>query len=164
MKTVLCIVIGCIICSAQTQPPQKPNKEMSAFLKQLADTRKTIADGYVQWTEAAKTGNIDALAGMYANDATVLPDEKDAVSGKDAIRAFYGDWLAQRGKLIELKFENINSVQQNDLLIDCTKFSGVFIKEGKEIAFKGNRLVVWKREFQGPWKIVRDTWNKSLVP
>ncbi|HET9410108.1 MAG TPA: DUF4440 domain-containing protein [Candidatus Sulfotelmatobacter sp.] len=134
---------------------------MSAFLRQLADTRKTIADGYVRWAEAAKAGNADALADLYTNDAAILPDEKDAVSGKDAIRAFYGDWLAQRGKLVDQKFENINSVQEGDLLIDSIKFSGVLNKDGKEVAFKGKRLVVWKREFQGPWKILRDTWNKS---
>jgi ketosteroid isomerase-like protein len=136
---------------------------MPAFLRQLADTRKTVADGYVRWAEAAKAGNVDALVDMYTNDATILPDEKEAVSGKDAIRTFYRDWLAQRGKLVDQKFENINSVQEGDLLIDSTKFSGMLNRNGKEVAFEGKRLVVWKREFQGPWKILRDTWNKSSV-
>ena len=35
------------------------------------------------------------------------------------------------------------------------------MRDGKEVPFKGKRLVVWKREFQGPWKILRDTRNKS---
>jgi len=135
---------------------------MSSFLRQLGDTRKTIADEYVQWTEAVKAGNVDALVGMYTNDATVLPEEQEAVSGKEAIRAFYANWLS-RGKLIDQKFENINSMQEGDLLIDSTKFSGALSKDGKEVAFKGKRLVVWKKEFQGSWKILRDTWNKSSV-
>ena len=162
MKSVLCAAIVCIISLVQAQTQQDTkNKEMPAFLRQLADTRKTIAEAYVQWSQAAKTGNVDALAGMYANDATILPDEREAVSGKDAIRAFYGDWLTQRGKLLEEKFENINSFQEGDLLIDSTKYSGILLKDGKEVRFSGKRLVVWQRQFQGPWKIVRDTWNKS---
>jgi len=162
VKSVLCAAIVCIISLVQAQTQQDTkNKEMPAFLRQLADTRKTIADAYVQWSEAAKTGSVDALAGMYANDATILPDEREAVCGKDAIRAFYGDWLTQRGKLLEEKFENINSFQEGDLLIDSTTYSGILLKDGKEVRFSGKRLVVWQRQFQGPWKIVRDTWNKS---
>jgi uncharacterized protein (TIGR02246 family) len=134
---------------------------MSAFLQQLGDTRKTIADGYVRWTDAAKSGNVDALVSMYTNDAMILPDGKEAVSGKDAIRTFFTEWLAQKGKIVDQTFENINSLQEGGLLIDSTRFSGVLSKDGKDIPFSGKRLVVWKREFQGPWKILRDTWNKS---
>ncbi len=147
--------------AAQTPQDAKSNNDMSAFLRQLADTRKTIADDYVRWTEAAKAKSVDAIVSMYTDDAIVLPEDKDAASGKTAVRAFYADWFAQQDKLVEQKFENVNSVQEGDLLIDSTKYSGVLIRDGKEVAFRGKRLVVWKHEFQGPWKILRDTWNKS---
>jgi uncharacterized protein (TIGR02246 family) len=148
------------VIHAQTNQDAK-NKDVPAFLKQLADTRKTIADSYARWTEAVKAKNADAIVSMYADDATVLPEEKDAVSGKSAIRAFYIDWFAGRVKLVDQKFESINSVQEGDLLIDSTKYSGVLVKDGKEIPITGKRLVVWKREFQA-WKILRDTWNNSV--
>lgn len=164
MRSVLCAAVICAasLVQAQTQQNTK-NKEMPAFLKQLADTRKTIADGYVRWVEAVRAGNVDALKDMYTKDASILPDEEESVSGTDAIRAFYEDWLGQRGKLVDQKFENINSVQEGNLLIDSTKFSGVLNKDGKEVAFEGKRLVVWQRQFQVSWKILRDTWNKSSV-
>jgi ketosteroid isomerase-like protein len=156
----LAIVGAACFAGAQTSQDVK-NKEVPAFLRQLADTRKAIADGYVHWTEAAKGKNLDAVLSMYTDDAIILPDEKEAVSGKNAVRAFYADWFAQQDKLKEQKFENINSVQEGDFLIDTTNYSGILIRDGKEVPFKGKRLVVWKREFQGPWKILRDTWNKS---
>jgi uncharacterized protein (TIGR02246 family) len=162
MKFGVWLAIFGTACLAGAQSAQDvKNKEVPAFLRQLADTRKTIADGYFSWTEAVKAKNVDALTSMYADDAMVLPDEGEAVSGKDAIRAFYSEWCSQKDKLVEQKFENINSVQQGDLLIDSTKYSGVLIRDGKEVPFKGKRLVVWKRQFQGPWKILRDSWNKS---
>ena len=110
-----------------------------------------------------KSKNVDAIVSMYADDATILPDEKDAVSGKDTIRKFYNDWLSGQAKVTDQKFEDINSVQEGDLLIDSTKFSGTLVRDGKEITFTGKRLVIWKHQFQGPWKILRDTWNKSVV-
>jgi ketosteroid isomerase-like protein len=165
LRTLAKVVLGaatlCIsVVHSQTDAATK-SKEVPEFLHQLTATRNLIAEAYVHWTEAAKAKNVDAAVAMYTDDATVLPDEKDAVSGKDAIRSFYGGWFAQNDKLVEQKFENINSVQTGDMLIDSTSYSGILIRDGKEIAFKGKRLVVWKRDFQGPWKILRDTWNKS---
>ena len=156
----LAVLVTACTRAAQTSQDVK-NKRMPAFLRQLADTRKTIADGYVHWTDALKAKDLNAVVALYADDATVLPDEKDAVSGKEGIRAFYSDWFSKTDKLIEQKFENINSVQEGDLLIDSTKYSGIVMRDGKEIRLKGNRPVVWKRDFQGPWKILRNMWNRS---
>ena len=158
----LAIISGACVAGAQTSQDVK-NKDVPPFLRQLADTRKTIADGYVRWTEAARTKNVDAIVSMYTDDATVLPEEKEVATGKNAVRAFYGEWFKQQDKLIDQKFENINSVQEGDLLIDSTRYSGILMRDGKEIPFSGKRLVVWKREFQGPWKILRDAWNKSAA-
>jgi uncharacterized protein (TIGR02246 family) len=154
-------MVGAIcLAGAQTSQDVK-EKEVPAFLRQLADTRKAIADDYVHWVEAAKTKNVDAIVDMYTDDATVLPEEKEAATGKSAIRALYTDWFAQPDKLEGQKFENINSVQEGDLLIDSTRYSGTLLKDGKEVAFRGKRLVIWKRQFHGPWKILSDTWNRS---
>jgi uncharacterized protein (TIGR02246 family) len=162
VKFSLIVTLLGIVSVAGAQSSQDvKNKDVPAFLRQLGDTRKTIADGYVRWTEALKAKNLDAVVGLYADDATLLPDEKDAVSGKDALRAFYEGWLSRGDKLIEQKFENINSVQESDLLIDSTRYSGTFLKDGKEVPVKGKRLVVWRRDLKGQWKILRDTWNKS---
>jgi len=162
VRSFLCVLIAFVTSLAQAQTQQdNKNKEMPAFLKQLADTRKTIADGYVHWTESVKAKDIDAIVDLYANDATILPDRRESVSGKGAIRDFYKGWFAEGDKLIEQKFENINSVEEGDLLIDSTKFSGTLVRDGKEVSFRGKRLTVWKRELKGPWKILRDTWNES---
>ena len=164
MKRILWVAALGIVSAVHAQTTQDvKNRDVPAFLKQLAETRKTIADTYVRWTEAVKAKNVDMLVGIYTDDATVLPEENDPVSGKSAIRAFYSDWCAGRDKLMDQKFENINSVQEGDLLIDSTKYSGVLVRDGKETPVNGKRLVVWKREFQGPWKILRDAWNKSAA-
>ena len=162
MKFVLWVTTLAIVSVAHAQTAQEgKSKDVPEFLRQLASTRKTIADGYVRWTEATKVKDVDAVVSLYTDDATILPEEGEPVSGKDAVRAFYREWYAKKDKLVEQKSENINSVQTGDLLIDSTTYSGVLIMDGKEMVFRGKRLVIWKREFQGPWKILRDTWNKS---
>lgn len=162
MRVILWLATLGIVFAAHAQTNRDAkSKDVPEFLRQLASTRTAIADLYVRWTEATKVKDVDAVVSLYTDDATILPDEGEAVSGKDAVRAFYRGWYAKKDKLAEQKFENINSVQTGDLLIDSTKYSGVMIRDGKEVVFRGKRLVIWKREFQGPWKILRDTWNKS---
>jgi ketosteroid isomerase-like protein len=161
VKRIWCTAILGFSLALHAQTTQKPNNDMGRFLQQISDTRKTIADSYVRWAEAVKSKNVGAIVSMYADDATILPDEKEAVSGKDAIRKFYEDWLAGQGTLTDETFKNINSVQEGSLLIDSTTYSGTLVKDGKEARFTGKRMVVWKREVQGPWKILRDIWNRS---
>jgi uncharacterized protein (TIGR02246 family) len=155
------VVLGIVSAAVAQTSEDVKNKEVPAFLRQLADTRNTIAAGYVQWTDALKAKNLDAVVALYADDATLLPDEREEASGKAAVRAFYSDWFAQNDKVMEQKFQDINSVQEGDLLIDSTKYSGVLVRDGKEVPLRGKRLVVWKRDLQGRWKILRDTWNRS---
>ena len=162
MRFVLCVVALGLLSMARAQTTQDAkNKDVPEFLRQLGDTRKTIADGYLRWTEAVKAKDVDALVGLYTDDATVLPEEGEPVSGKYAVRAFYRDWVAKNDKLMDEKFENINLWQTGNLIVDSTTYSGNLIKDGKEVPFRGKRLVVWTREFKGPWRILRDTWNKS---
>jgi uncharacterized protein (TIGR02246 family) len=162
VRFVLCVVALGLLSMARAQTTQDAkNKDVPEFLRQLGDTRKTIADGYLRWTEAVKAKDVDALVGLYTDDATVLPEEGEPVSGKYAVRAFYRDWVAKNDKLMDEKFENINLWQTGNLIVDSTTYSGNLIKDGKEVPFRGKRLVVWTREFKGPWRILRDTWNKS---
>ena len=162
MKFVLWVVALGMFSVARGQTTQDvKNKNVPEFLRQLADTRKTIADGYVRWAEAVKAKDVDALVGLYTDDAMVLPEEGEPVSGKTAVGSFYGAWVAKSDKLLEEKFEDINLSQTGNLIVDCTKYSGTLIKDGKEVPFRGKRLVVWTREFKGPWRILRDTWNMS---
>jgi len=46
------------------------------------------------WIAAVKAGNVDALAALYAADATLYPAGTDEVKGAAAIRRFYEQWLS----------------------------------------------------------------------
>ena len=161
-------VIGALLstlwaANAQTAGDVK-NKELPAFVRQLADTRKSIAEGYVRWTDALKAKNLDAIMALYTDDATVLPEEEEVVSGKQAVRGFYANWFGRNDKLMDEKFEEINFMQEGDLLVECARFSGIVVKDGKEFPLRGKRLTVWQHDMQWRWRMVRDTWNTHPAP
>ena len=90
MKFVLWVAMLGIVCVAYAQTAHDvKKKDVPEFLRQLADDRKTIADGYVHWTEGAKAKNVDAILNMYTDDATVLPEEKEAASEGMRLRVLH---------------------------------------------------------------------------
>jgi hypothetical protein len=83
------------VVHAQTAQDVK-NKDVPEFLRQLASTRKTIADGYVRWTEAAKVKDVDAVVSLYTDDATILPDEGEPYLGRMRSARFTGPGMRKR--------------------------------------------------------------------
>ena len=99
----LFVLVGIPLAEAQSAPSEK--SDLAVFIGQLTSTRKAIADGYVRWTDATKAKDVEAVVSLYADDALVLPEGGDTVSGKGAIRGFYKGWYAGKDKLIKEQFE-----------------------------------------------------------
>ena len=54
-----------------------------------ADIRTVIADNNQRWNDAFNSGNADAVAALYTQDATVLPHTHDVITGAEYIRSFW---------------------------------------------------------------------------
>src|SRR6266568_6755834 len=163
MKTLLRMIVVIVVASllrAQTSSGSK--EDLKRFVQQLSAVRKAIADGYLKWIDATKAKDVEAAVALYADDAVMLPDNANTVSGKEAIRAFYRQWYGGKGKLIRERFDDTGLFMNSpDLAIETADFSGVMSLDEKETQFRGKNLVVWKRLGDGSWKIFRDIWNSS---
>ena len=137
------------------------NESLAGLVQHLATTRKALAEGYLRWIDATKAKDVDAVLKLYTDDAVVLPDGAEIATGKDAIRQFYQKWYAGLDKLEQQQFTEKDLALSGDLAIQTAEYSGVVNAAGKEVAFKGKNLVIWKRQSDGSWKIFRDIWNGS---
>jgi uncharacterized protein (TIGR02246 family) len=118
--------------------------------------RTEIAACNRRFVAAFGRGDAAALANLYTADAQLLPPHSDAVTGPDAIRAF---WQA----VIDLglqgaSLETVELEGDGDSAIEIGKFT-LRAAEG-QIADTGKYLVVWKIE-DGAWRLHRDIWNSS---
>jgi len=146
----------------RAQTPSGSKEDLKRFVQQLSSVRKDIADGYLKWIDATKAKDVEAAVALYADDAVMLPDKGNTVSGKEAIRAFYRQWYGGKDKLIRQRFDDTGLFMNGpDLAIETADFSGVMNLDEKETQFRGKNLIVWKRLGDGSWKIFRDIWNSS---
>jgi ketosteroid isomerase-like protein len=124
-----------------------------------AAIRKADAD----WAKAAQSGQVDAWVAFYAEDALVLPPNETMVSNKNDARKPVGELLALPGLSITWHPTRIEVARSGDVayLIGAYElsFNGV---NGSPVTDRGKLVEVWKKQSDGSWKCIVDTWNSDL--
>jgi uncharacterized protein (TIGR02246 family) len=162
MKTLALMTVMLASPLVCAQNPSDSKEDLKRFVAQVSSARNAIADGYLKWIDATKAQDVEAVVALYTDDAVMLPNHADTASGEEAIRAFYRQWYGGKDKLIRENFVDTGLLMNSpDLAIEMADFSGSTSLDGKETEFRGKNLIVWKRQSDGSWKILRDLWNSS---
>jgi uncharacterized protein (TIGR02246 family) len=124
------------------------------------DVREAIDQTNARMVEAFKAGDAAAIAGMYTEDAKMLPPDATEVAGRDAIQQFWQGWLDDGLKNLTLEASDVEA--DGDLAYEVGKFSiqAPAANDAMTTA-TGNYLVVWKRSSGGDWQLHVDTWNDA---
>ncbi len=107
-----------------------------------------------QFSAAANRGDADAIASMYAPDATVLPPDNSVVTGA-GIRALFAGMATQVTNL------KLTATDVRRLSKDYIREIGVstFTTKGeKPVNVTTSYVVVW-REVDGAWKLWTDIFH-----
>ena len=158
------ILVAGFVAATLSCGPQPLSKQelMKVVEQQVASDRKAIADGYLHWIDATQAKDVNAVLVLYTDDAVVLPDHENMITGRAAIRGFYERWYSSKGKLVKQQFEETSIFMGGaDVAIETADYSGTMNVGGKDVLFKGKNMVVWKKDAEGSWKIFRDIWNSS---
>jgi ketosteroid isomerase-like protein len=131
--------------------------DSAAFEKQAKeDVRRFIP--------AFNTGDIDTLIAMYAQDAEVMAPGNPRATGHDAIRAVLAkESAAMQGAGISLELNDDDKAAASG---DLGYHSGSFVVKDAAGAVidSGNYLGVLRRQDDGKWLLIRDTWNSDRPP
>ncbi len=109
-----------------------------------------------RWEEAFNSGDADAVAALYAEDARVLPPNAELGQGRDVARAAFGEMIASG---IKAQLETIEAVVAGDL----GHRVGTYSLHGPDGAVldRGKYIETW-RQIDGAWQIENDIWNSDL--
>ena len=130
-----------------------------------ADTAKDVAALQAadqNWAKAYNSGNADAVASLYDEQAVLLPPGAPGVNGRAAIKAFFAKDTAESqkaGVIFTLGPKPAGGVSG-----DMGWQSGTYAvkdKSGKAVETGKYLSVSMKKD--GKWLYVRDTWNADGV-
>jgi uncharacterized protein (TIGR02246 family) len=124
------------------------------------DVRAAIEQTNARVMEAFKAGDAAAIAGVYSEDAKMLPPDATEVAGRDAIQKVWQSWIDDGLK--DLTLEAVEVEADGDLAYEIGKFSMQVPAENDAMTTSaGNYLMVWKRAAGGVWQQHVDTWNDA---
>jgi uncharacterized protein (TIGR02246 family) len=121
--------------------------------------RPAIEAASRRWKSALDARDADAAAGLYHDDAVLLPPGGDAIEGAAAIRGFIEAYLEILIAKDELR--TTEAAALGDGAFEIGTYHGTHRIEGRTIPDRGKYLRIWKQDADGSWKIHREMFNDS---
>lgn len=118
--------------------------------------RDGILETNQRFIASLAAGDDASLAGLYTEDAQILPPNGDIVSDTDNITAFWRSALDMG--ISGASLETVEVDNEGDTAIEVGRYT-LTAADGS-VADEGKYLVVWKR-VEDHWFIHRDIWNTS---
>lgn len=130
----------------------------------VAAVRQAIEAADARFSAAVLKGDSATLATFYADDAILMPANMTAVQGHDAIaKALNGLIASMRPSTFTLRTQDV--IAAGDYAIETGSFE--MTSEPARKGAKPNHdvekyVVVWKKQADGSYKIIRDIANTDL--
>jgi uncharacterized protein (TIGR02246 family) len=102
--------------------------------------------------------NADAVAALYASDATVMLPFEAPMSGSDAIKAGIAETLADPAFKLDFSNQKTDVAGSGDLAYTRGAFTVTYTNSQtkKPETLKGGYVTVFRKQADGSWKVVED--------
>ena len=122
--------------------------------------QETIAKLRNEWVTAFNSADIDAIAGIFAQDAVSMPPNEPALVGKEASLNWIKQGFSTAGSKIgvtprELEVSSDWAIDRFDWTMDTIPLGG-----GQTTHDNGKCVWVWRSD-AGSWKVARSIWNSD---
>jgi len=135
----------------------------AALAKQQAEDEATIRRLDAAWVKAAASKDPDAWVAFYAGNATVLPPNAKTMTDKAAIRKSIADLLSLPNLQLSWEPTKVEVAKSGDLAYLYGAYSMTMTdQQGKPVTDFGKNVEIWKRQSDGSWRCIVDTWNSDL--
>jgi uncharacterized protein (TIGR02246 family) len=118
------------------------------------------------FAKAASASDAAALTAFYASDAVLMPPGSPALKGSEAIGKFWSTMTSSVTGPFELKTMAVDG--RGDLGFSTGEYTATFTprKAGAKPmpAEHGKYLGIMKKQPDGSWKLIYDTWNTNGEP
>jgi len=151
---VVVIMLGMAAgCGYQAPAPATPAVDLAA-------EEKAIRTAAAEWGAAIKARDLEKTLSFYAAEATILPPSMMRASTPEQRRKTWEAFYKDPAELASIETTDITLSHHGDLAYETGQFTqSVKDKKGKTSTVVGKYLVVWKKQADGKWKAVVDTWN-----
>jgi ketosteroid isomerase-like protein len=152
MEKRLILTLGIVMCLVLSVGCQGPAGLLEA-------DRAAIRQADENFVKLRNARDSKGLAALYAEDAILLPPNRAAVQGRAAIQA----WLEASPPVSNFQLKLLEIEGRGDLAYDRGTYSMTVNPAGAApIEERGKSILLWRKQADGSWKILRKIWNSDL--
>ena len=123
-----------------------------------------IRDLDTQWSKTAAANDLEGTLSFYSEDAILLPPNTPMAADRQAIRESWAELLGA-GASLSWQPTKAEVSRSGDLAYVAGTYTSSFKDpQGKPATENGKYVEVWKKQSDGKWKVVVDTYNSDLLP
>lgn len=132
-------------------------------LSKQAQAVQAIKKLSLAWSKSSSKFNLETWMSYYSEDAVVLAPNEQVADTPAKIRKGLGQLAEMPGLQISWTVEKVSASSSGDLGYCWGKYKLSFkTAEGGTISDAGKTTEIWRKQKNGSWKCVLDTWNTSL--
>ena len=158
-------LVGLAACTTQQARRTDTTSPATATLAgapatDAAAVRQAIEAQNSRFSAAAAKADTATIAGLYTDDAIVMGPNGPALHGHDAIAKGFASMSAM--KLTGLKLQTQDVIVAGDYAIETGAYDLTAAPpKAKPVHDVGKYIVVWKKQTDGSYKLLRDIYNSD---
>ncbi len=116
-----------------------------------------------QWSAKAARNDLDGTVAFYADDAVLLPPNAPIATDRKSIRESWTGLLGPN-TAVSWKVSRVEAAKSGELgyLYGTYSLSIQDPKGGPPVRDTGKLVEIWKKQADGKWKCIVDTYNSDL--
>ncbi len=109
------------------------------------------------WEIAFNSGDTDALASLYTEDAIVVPPSLEILDAQEEIKNYWANQYMEGTDNFQI--QTINLRIHGDVIYQTAVWVATVTSNGVATDFDGEMTNVMSRQQDGSWKIKLQSWN-----
>jgi len=150
-----CVALAALTVACSNSMPDTHDADVAA-----------LKDNEAAWVKDAATKDVDKWAAHYTDDASLLMAEAPIVTGKDGIRAALKPFLSDPNFALTFGATKVDVAKSGDLGYTQGTYSMTATNPATKAPSeeKGKYLTVYRKQADGSWKAVEDTFMSDAPP
>jgi len=110
------------------------------------------------WSMAASTKDAAKVASFYAIDAVAYPPNAPVANGREAAQKIWEDYFALPD--FSISWRTTHAGSSGNLGYTTGTYEDSYTDpDGNTVHDIGKYVCIWKKQADGSWKAIHDTWN-----
>jgi uncharacterized protein (TIGR02246 family) len=145
----------CAFLLSSCAPPAAPDMRAAdeAAIRELDE----------QWSATAAKNDLDGTVAFYADDAVLLPPNAPIAGDRKSIRESWAGMLGPN-TAVSWKVSKVAAAKSGEMgyLYGTYQLSMQDPKGGPAMRDTGKMVEIWKKQSDGKWKCIVDTFNSDI--